>query len=526
MISIALVLLLILGVNQIFTYTTQAVGAGQAVSAAIRDSRAAQSQFDSDFGAMVSPGGGINDSASLVISSMALYGFRDAVDLKSDRDGIASTIDLNNNKIEGEQNVPGEIIPSYRYNYRNHRMDVLSFFARNLYHRQTGNPGVFVDNMAGQEAWIWYGHLWLPSNTGYYLADGVTPTYPGFGNPAQNPNNSFATQLVLGRVAILLNEKNSATATQNPNGISDPTQVPQWFYDRVSTPTAADLSPLTYGSTLNTNGAPSNNTSDPGSYTGANLLYGGRVDLASTSISNFRQKMQNVIAAGSTNPYYYWWDTMMDGNGYASRFQCNPFVAKPMQAVDMAHASPYFLGGCSQFIVEYAGDYLVQDNTTTDTSYGQVQKAGQDGQIDYILIGTGAQQRKQIIWYGQPRNTSGLAGLNLGNGDVAPLDTWIRAYGLTNPYSFEKVLPVYGSAQSVDPSTLQAGPGRATYSSTFISPTNPINAQYLCAWSCGAPSGSPPADVKPKLIRITLTLDDPTGRLPEGQTYQYVYAVP
>jgi hypothetical protein len=43
-------------------------------------------------------------------------------------------------------------------------------------------------------------------------------------------------------------------------------------------------------------------------------------------------------------------------------------------------------------------------------------------------------------------------------------------------------------------------------------------AQYICAWG--------PTDVKPKLIRITLTLDDPTGRLPEGQTYQYVYAVP
>ena len=35
-----------------------------------------------------------------------------------------------------------------------------------------------------------------------------------------------------------------------------------------------------------------------------------------------------------------------------------------------------------------------------------------------------------------------------------------------------------------------------------------------------------PNDPAPSLIRITITLVDPTGRLRDGQTYQYVFSVP
>ena len=33
-------------------------------------------------------------------------------------------------------------------------------------------------------------------------------------------------------------------------------------------------------------------------------------------------------------------------------------------------------------------------------------------------------------------------------------------------------------------------------------------------------------DPKPKMIRITMTIDDPGGRLGEGQTYEYIYTLP
>ena len=31
---------------------------------------------------------------------------------------------------------------------------------------------------------------------------------------------------------------------------------------------------------------------------------------------------------------------------------------------------------------------------------------------------------------------------------------------------------------------------------------------------------------KPKMIRIIFTLDDPNGKLPEGQTFEYVFNLP
>ena len=129
--------------------------------------------------------------------------------------------------------------------------------------------------------------------------------------------------------------------------------------------------------------------------------------------------------------------------GQPARFQCDPFVAKPLTAAAMAQASPYFLKGCSQFVVEYAGDFLTQNPDVTNNNgpaaaspgYGCVTAAGSDGTLDYILIPPAgvtpvpprAQWRKQVLWYGLPRNTSGLAGIVKENGDVVPLRDWRKA---------------------------------------------------------------------------------------------------
>src|SRR5688572_6673984 len=48
MISVVLVLLLILGINQVFRITADAVGAGQSMSSIVRDNRAAHVSFYSD----------------------------------------------------------------------------------------------------------------------------------------------------------------------------------------------------------------------------------------------------------------------------------------------------------------------------------------------------------------------------------------------------------------------------------------------------------------------------------------------
>src|SRR6202034_3260999 len=97
-------------------------------------------------------------------------------DQLSDKDGNQLTVDINGDGVEGDKTVPGEIISPATYDPRNARIDVLSFFARNLFSRQTGNPGTYVDNLSSQEAWIWYGHLWLPSN------NAALPYQPGAGS--------------------------------------------------------------------------------------------------------------------------------------------------------------------------------------------------------------------------------------------------------------------------------------------------------------------------------------------------------
>jgi hypothetical protein len=43
---------------------------------------------------------------------------------------------------------------------------------------------------------------------------------------------------------------------------------------------------------------------------------------------------------------------------------------------------------------------------------------------------------------------------------------------------------------------------------------------YQCAW------GPYEMNMRPTMIRITVTLDDPNSRLAEGQTFQYVFKLP
>ena len=235
-------------------------------------------------------------------------------------------------------------------------------------------------------------------------------------------------------------------------------------------------------------------------------LQDARFDVAATSITAFRNKLQSYLSnTQGTSNMPLWFDQMLDGNfnpqialtaNAGTRFKCNPFIAKPVTADNLAQATPFCVGGCSQFTVEYAGDYLTQDNNPADTNYGVItDNTKGDGQVDYIIINPNTpQQRKQILWYGMPRNTSGQAGLNPYNGDVAPLYLW-RNGAIS---SFEKVLP--------------------TFTSQGVLTSMAAGSQYICAWG--------PSDKPPSMIRITMTIDDPTGRLPDGQTYQYIFAVP
>ena len=68
-------------------------------------------------------------------------------------------------------------------------------------------------------------------------------------------------------------------------------------------------------------------------------------------------------------------------------------------SASLAEMAPYYLQHCSQFIVEYAGDYMQQDQ------YGNMTNLGPDGQIDFYLDANG---NKHIRWYGMPRSSTGV----------------------------------------------------------------------------------------------------------------------
>ncbi len=548
MISIALALLLILGVNQVFTYTTSAVGAGEAINSGLRTGRAVQGTLAADFDGIVGSGSGPADAGCMIISSRASYGYRNAQDLAGEGKisgslagypaNNAAYLDYNNDGVFGDPSVPGEVVYPSTYNARHHRLDCLSFFSRGTFHRQTGNPGTFVSNMASNEAWIWYGHLWLPDNSNTFSTGSNPPvTFPLAGNDStgsvvtqsSNPNNYFSNQLVLGRMGTLLVEKSPTF----PNQIVDKTGQPQWFIDRAGGPIAASLSPLAGASTADLAAAATTPT-DPGSGTYAAELAGGRLDLASTSINNYRQRLAGFILA---NPGLTWWQNLVDGT--AQRFQASPFVSKPMTAGDMAHASPIFVTGCSQFIVEYAGDFLTQDNDPTHLSrvptgagvtghakYGDVTGPGTDGQVDYYIVNGS----KQIAWYGLPRTTSGSSGIGVANGDVVPLrDRFQTMYFETSllppPYTALPMPPGVAAAAAAAgyPTFEKSGPAYNNSATGYAGPAGVSVAEALTGYTCAFGPNDP---FRPQLIRITMTVEDPSGRLPEGQTYQYVFQVP
>src|SRR5207253_2759540 len=108
------------------------------------------------------------------------------------------------------------------------------------------------------------------------------------------------------------------------------------------------------------------------------LISDARYDLAGTTISEMRQRLLNYLDhTGPTpakSPAYpdAWWDvlasspeTPVAASGQPvnppGRFRCNPYPAKPLDSRKAAQAAPALLGNCTQFVVEYAGDYLSQN---------------------------------------------------------------------------------------------------------------------------------------------------------------------
>jgi hypothetical protein len=172
-------------------------------------------------------------------------------------------------------------------------------------------------------------------------------------------------------------------------------------------------------------------------------------------------------------------------------------------SAQMAFAAPIFLSGATQFVVEYAGDFMTQgSDDPTVATYGDFTGTDPDGEIDFIVDRSADPNPpnnpqtwvRQIRWYGLPRDSTGDGGF-----DVRPLWT-LRA-------------PVLGGTPDFE--THRASFERNWYLTPPHTADNPY--RYECVWG--------PGDPLPKMIRVIIVLEDRNDRLATPQRFEYVFDV-
>lgn len=507
MISIAIALVLILGISQIFSMAQRTTGAGNSIIATVETVRGVQSTLASDFRSMSDT---VGDSPGIVIVSYALPAWRSAADRANDRDADPTTL----NDPAGT----GSLAPlNYtQVNDRIHRVDKIIFFARDRYARQTGDTPNLTSPMTSGEAMIVLGHAALPNNATLKNWAFNRPQVGAYNNPGDpgsaavpDDNNLFASDWILSRQVMLLSPAPASTNNYFvANSAGDP--LASW----ASNPSLTNSSPHI-------------------------PIYASRYDVAGTSIANYRQ----FINANVTS--YKWWEAISGiSTSYAfgsngapptvvptaissdQRYMVNPFLIKPPStaaanaaaqrlSAAVAQASPIFVRGCTQFIVEFAGDFVSQDAS------GNVTASAPDGQIDYTIDPITAV--RQIRWYGFPRQSTdeGKAGIVGGKAafqyGVAPLrDTWLK--GAATPPRLERCAPTQATAPNRWPNTTRNG-----YASSMGATNNLASQAYVCAWGPDTDALQIP---RPKMIRIIMAIDDPAGHLNTQQVYEYVFNLP
>jgi prepilin-type N-terminal cleavage/methylation domain-containing protein len=516
MISIALVLLLLVGVNQVFRLTGETVGAGQALSAASRDIRSAQATINEDFRNLAT------DGPIFMISCRHSFAFQSLSDQQSDYDFRSETTNV------------GDTVNATQPNYRSHRQDILQFFVRGRFARQTGDGGRFVNPETSSEAKVWYGMARLPSDTNN---DGVRTYYaPGdtsnLGLGDSNVNNIHGSHWVLARAMTLL---------RDPAQIPPGTQyIKRWATgDPTGNPAGGSVTPQTWA-TLNAaetalTPLSMRSLSTDSTVTSPIFQQSSRYDLMGATMDSLRGVVSGAIAADPWGNTFYggWWRPLLYEDGYIvtgsgpevrsrhTRFDCNPWISRPLTSDGMAKTSTYFVGNVAQFIVEFAGDYLTQSPDGTVTGLAA------DGTIDFVVdrVQNPAGVRR-IRWYGRPRDVNG-DGIVLGGGnnnsswwadpaahaqrlrdmvDVVPLLDIRNCFNSRNKQwaSFEKETPDTGGGYYWSPESYSVPSAWGT----LLQP-------YTCIWVNDTPS----------MVRILMQIVDPSDRLRNGQWSEMVFSL-
>jgi hypothetical protein len=158
----------------------------------------------------------------------------------------------------------------------------------------------------------------------------------------------------------------------------------------------------------------------------------------------------------------------------------------------------------TQFIVEFAGDFYDQSIPAEPEPLGT---------IDYVPdVATGG---AKIRWYGMPRDTDGAAGMSANDTQPLSVPPPARAGGTNPPPS---------RFTGAFPSPALAEKPRAAAAPYVFAWAPTVGVQPVASPGGGAP-GTPgdPSYIRPSLIRITMELIDPNGRLEDGQRIELVF---
>ncbi len=595
MLSLAMVLLLIIGINYVFRSATDAVSAGQALNAINDDAQATGPMLFNDLKNVS------KNPPCFIIASQLVTQFLNSDDAKTSSDptvivtdNVGTTINIGNTTLGSASGHLSAAI----LNSRNHQHDLLMFFAHGNYHRRSGNNGTYTGSESSDDAFIEIGGAALPANdlSNFYGPSSLPNTASGLFNGTTVTGvprvGAYASDWVLARkVTLLLDGSGIAPNLITANDVYYPTAsaAPKDFNGATY---GANMTPLSY------------NTPDSNSTATAQTQFqSSRYDLAGVTPDQYERIIANAILTWQTagyvsspvaSPASLWWNPLVystalvqptptapqyaalsapyqtppyvvaynnavpgytgftainpanpstDPGLWLNRPQCNPLIQSPLSSASLAEMAPFFLQHCSQFIVEYAGDYMQQDVN------GNMTGLGPDGQIDFYLDANG---NKHIRWYGMPRSSTGVphadapgsakqvlirgfdasGGETLATGgtpattllnyftDVIPLrdyySLWFATYPPATPSAAGSYCPPWEVDVNFDPTRdygalLSAPSSTGPNGNAFGNFNNP--PRYVAAWH----------DDMPAMIRILIKVDDPNNKIKDGPWYEYVF---
>src|SRR3984957_18156538 len=179
MLSLAMVLLLIIGINYVFRSATDAVSAGESLNNINNDAQGTQPLLFNDLqNASKNP-------PCFIIASQLVMQLKNSDDAKTSSDPAVIPIDNAGNYVAinakpgNLTNTPIDIISPAILGPRNYRSDLLEFFAHGTYQRRSGNDGTYIGSESSNDAFIQIGHAALPAND-----------LSNFYGPSSTPNNA------------------------------------------------------------------------------------------------------------------------------------------------------------------------------------------------------------------------------------------------------------------------------------------------------------------------------------------------